>query len=203
MPTIDDVSIINSNTAEAREVDSGLEKTLCSESLCESKTLDVYRRTILKGRAFQPEAEGQYHLLYVMETSVGSNIDYNNETFPAEEGAGVLLVPGESASFNASSSDIELLHMITPTPPPAIDEGLPSGPGYWFDRNNLRILSDASGGRVRRFCAESTVRLLDGSRLTPTTPFRPVKCIIMKVGRLPIINMSEPIITQMELHTVI
>jgi len=26
----------------------------------------------------------------------------------------------------------------------------------------------ASGGRVRRFCAESTVRLLDGSRLTPT-----------------------------------
>ena len=30
------------------------------------------------------------------------------------------------------------------------------------------MLSDASGGRVRRFCAESSVRLLDGSRLTPT-----------------------------------
>ena len=27
---------------------------------------------------------------------------------------------------------------------------------------------DASGGRVRRFCAESTVRLPDGTRLTPT-----------------------------------
>ena len=29
-------------------------------------------------------------------------------------------------------------------------------------------LPDASGGRGRRFCAESSVRLLDGSRLTPT-----------------------------------
>jgi len=29
-------------------------------------------------------------------------------------------------------------------------------------------LTDASGGRIRRFCAESSVRLRDGSRLTPT-----------------------------------
>ena len=45
---------------------------------------------------------------------------------------------------------------------------MPGGPGYFFNRKTLRPLSDASGGRVRRFCAESTVRLLDGSRLTPT-----------------------------------
>ena len=41
-------------------------------------------------------------------------------------------------------------------------------PGYFFNREKLRALSDASGGRVRRFCAESSVRLLDGNRLTPT-----------------------------------
>ena len=45
---------------------------------------------------------------------------------------------------------------------------MPGGPGYFFDRKTLRPLTDASGGRVRRFCVESTVRLLDGSRLTPT-----------------------------------
>ncbi len=168
MPTIDDVSIINSNTAEAKTVDSGLERVLCSESLCESKTLNVYRRTISKGRTFEPEAVNEYHLLYIMETSTEGFISYNGETHPAEEGAGVLLAPGETAKFEVSGSDLELLHMVTPAPPDAIEEGLSGGPGYSFDRKKLRVLSDASGGRVRRFCAESTVRLLDGSRLTPT-----------------------------------
>jgi mannose-6-phosphate isomerase-like protein (cupin superfamily) len=80
----------------------------------------------------------------------------------------VLLAPGESASVEASGSDLQLLHMVTPKPPAAVEAGLPGGPGYFFNRKTLRALSDASGGRVRRFCAESTVRLLDGKRLTPT-----------------------------------
>ena len=80
----------------------------------------------------------------------------------------MLLVPGETARFEASGGKLELLHMVTPKPPAAVEGGLPGGPGYFFNRNTLRPLSDASGGRVRRFCAESTVRLLDGERLTPT-----------------------------------
>jgi mannose-6-phosphate isomerase-like protein (cupin superfamily) len=58
--------------------------------------------------------------------------------------------------------------MVTPKPPAAVEGKLPGGPGYFFNRQTLRPLSDASGGRVRRFCAESTVRFLDGRRLTPT-----------------------------------
>ena len=58
--------------------------------------------------------------------------------------------------------------MVTSKPPAAVEAGLPGGPGYFFDHKTLRPLSDASGGRVRRFCAESTVRLVDGSRLTKT-----------------------------------
>ena len=95
-------------------------------------------------------------------------ISFKDAQHATEEGAGVLLVPGESARFEASGSDLELLHMVAPKPPAAVEEGLPGGPGYFFNRQTLRPLSDASGGRVRRFCAESTVRLLDGSRLTPT-----------------------------------
>ena len=80
----------------------------------------------------------------------------------------MLLVPGETARFEASGGKLELLHMVTPKPPAAVEGGLPGGPGYFFNRQTLRPLSDASGGRVRRFCAEFTVRLLDGERLTPT-----------------------------------
>ena len=58
--------------------------------------------------------------------------------------------------------------MVTSKPPAAVEAGLPGGPGYFFDHKTLRPLSDASGGRVRRFCAEFTVRLVDGSRLTKT-----------------------------------
>jgi hypothetical protein len=58
--------------------------------------------------------------------------------------------------------------MVTPKPPATVEGGLPGGPGYFFNRKTLRPLSDASGGRVRRFCAESTVRLLNGRRLTLT-----------------------------------
>ena len=168
MATISDVSIINSNTAEAKPVEAGFERTICGENLCGSKTLTVYRRTVLEGRRFTTQARDDYHLVYVMETSKKGLINFNNETHPTEEGAGVLLAPGELARFEASGSDLELLHMVVPKPPAAVEDGLPGGPGYFFNRKTLRALSDASGGRVRRFCAESNVRLLDGSRLPPT-----------------------------------
>jgi len=168
METLSDVSIINTNTAEAKPVDSGLERTICSESLCGSKTLNVYRRTVLDGRQFAAEAGDDYNLVYVMGGSTEGSIIFNGESHVAEEGAGVLLVPGEAAEFTASGSDLELLHMVTPTPPAAIEDGMSGGPGYFFNRETLRVLTDASGGRVRRFCAESSVRLLDGSRLTST-----------------------------------
>ncbi len=168
MATIDDVSIVDSNTVESRAVESGLERTICSRSLCGSKTLTVYRRTVSEGRRFEPRADDDYHLVYVMATPKDGLIGFNGESHAAEEGAGVLLAPGESARFEASGSDMELLHMVTPRPPAAVEGELSGGPGYFFNRRTLRALSDASGGRVRRFCAESTVRLLDGSRLTPT-----------------------------------
>jgi quercetin dioxygenase-like cupin family protein len=168
MATISDVSIIDSNTAEARPVDSGLERTICSASLCGSKNLTVYRRTIKAGRSFGVDSGENYQLVYVMAGADDGRIQYNNESHTAEEGAGVLLVPGESARFDAKGSDLELLHMVTPKPPAAVEAGLPGGPGYFFNRQSLRALSDASGGRVRRFCAESSVRLRDGSRLTST-----------------------------------
>jgi mannose-6-phosphate isomerase-like protein (cupin superfamily) len=168
MATISDVSIIDSNTAAAIPVKSGLERTICSPSLCDSKNLTVYRRTILKGRQFAVDAGKDYHLVYVMRGSADGLVNFKNKAHTAEEGAGVLLAPGESARFDAAGSDLELLHMVTPKPPAAVESGLPGGPGYFFNRQTLRVLTDASGGRVRRFCAESSVRLLDGSRLTST-----------------------------------
>ncbi len=168
MATISDVSIIDSNTAEAKPVASGLERTICSPEVCGSKNLIVYRRTILEGRQFDVDAGDSYHIVYVMGGTSTGSVTFNGESHVSEEGAGVLLVPGESASFDAAGGDLELLHMITPKPPAAVEGDLPGGPGYFFNRDTLRPLSDASGGRVRRFCAESSVRLLDGSRLTPT-----------------------------------
>jgi mannose-6-phosphate isomerase-like protein (cupin superfamily) len=168
MATISDVSIINWNKTDAKPVESGLERTICSKDLCGSKTLDVYHRTVSKGRRLEVKAGNDYHLVYVIEAPNGGSISFNGKSHAADAGAGVLLAPGESAQVEASGSDLQLLHMVTPKPPAAVEEGLSGGPGYFFDRKTLRALSDASGGRVRRFCAESTVRLLDGSRLTPT-----------------------------------
>lgn len=168
MATISDVSIIDSNTAEAVPVESGLERTICSASLCGSKNLTVYRRTLKQGKQFAVNAGDEYQLVYVMQGSDDGRVTFNGESHTADEGAGVLLVPGESAQFDAAGSNLELLHMVTPKPPAAVEDGLSGGPGYFFNRQTLRALSDASGGRVRRFCAESSVRLLDGSRLTST-----------------------------------
>lgn len=167
MATISDLSIIDSNTAEARQVDSGLERTLCSPALCGSNNLTVYRRTISQGKAFELEAGNAYHLVYVMAPAKGT-VHYETRAHEAEEGAGVLLPPGDAARFEASGSDLDFLHMVVPKPPAAVEAGLPGGPGYFFNRKSLRALSDASGGRVRRFCAESSVRLKDGTRLTST-----------------------------------
>jgi len=167
MATISDLSIIDSNIAEARQVESGLERTLCSPALCGSKNLTVYRRMISQGRPFEIKAGNDYHLVYIMTPGKGT-VQYGNKAYDAEEGAGVLLRPGDAARFEASGFDLDLLHMVVPKPPAAVEAGLPGGPGYFFNRKSLRALSDASGGRVRRFCAESSVRLEDGSRLTST-----------------------------------
>ncbi len=168
MATIGDISIIDSNTAAAKPVASGLERVICSPDLCDSKNLTVYRRTILDGRSLDVQAGGDYHLLYIMNTPKSGTVTYKGMKHAAEEGAGALLVPGDSAKLEVSGSNMDVLHMIVPKPPAAVEDGLPGGPGYFFNRASLRALSDASGGRVRRFCAESSVRLTDGSRLTST-----------------------------------
>jgi mannose-6-phosphate isomerase-like protein (cupin superfamily) len=168
MPSIKDISIIDSNTAEAKRVESGLERTICSPSLCGSKNLIVYRRTVQKSRQLTVDAGKSYHIVYVMRGSASGRVQFKNESHAAEDGAGVLLVPGETARFDAAGADLELLHTVTPKPPAAVEGELPGGPGYFFNRKTLRALTDASGGRVRRFCAESSVRLPDGSRLTST-----------------------------------
>lgn len=168
MATMSDVSIINWNRTEAKPVASGLERTICSQSLCGSKYLTVHHRTVSQGRKLEVQAGNDYHLVYVIEAPKAGVINFNGKSHAAEPGAGVLLVPGESAQVEASGADLQLLHMVTPKPPAAVEQGLPGGPGYFFNRTTLRPLTDASGGRVRRFCVESTVRLLDGKRLTPT-----------------------------------
>jgi quercetin dioxygenase-like cupin family protein len=168
MPSIKDLSIVNSNTAQAKKVDHGLLRTLCSPELCDSKNLTVYKRTVQKGKKYDLKAGNDYHLVYVMNAPSKATVSYKGKAHAAEEGAGALLVPGDNAQFDAAGSDLDLLHMVVPKPPAAVEDGLPGGPGYFFTRKTLRGLSDASGGRVRRFCAESSVRLTDGSRLTST-----------------------------------
>ena len=168
MASIRDIHIIDSNTATATPVPSGLKRKLCSPGLCGSDTLTVYRRTVTPGQEFDVEAGDFYHVLYVINDPVSCFIVYGGRTHRARQGAGVLLAPHESARVDASGTGVDLLHMVVPMPPTAVEDGLPGGPGYFFSRDTLRMLSDASGGRIRRFCAESSVRLPDGSRLTPT-----------------------------------
>src|SRR5262245_39101473 len=114
MPTISDVSIINWNRTEAKPVASGLERTICSKSLCGSKTLDVHHRTVSQGRRLEVQSGDGFCLVYVIEAPKGGVISFNGKSHAAEDGAGVLLAPGESASVEASGSDLQLLHMVTP-----------------------------------------------------------------------------------------
>src|SRR5262245_27240462 len=132
MATISDVSIINWNKAEAKPVASGVERTICSRGLCGSKTLTVHQRTVQEGRQFDVQAGDDYHLVYVIEAPKQGAISFNGKSHAAEDGAGVLLAPGESARFEASGSKLQVLHMVTPKPPGAVEAGLPGGEGYLF-----------------------------------------------------------------------
>lgn len=168
MASIKDISIIDSNVMEATPVSYGFKRLLCGPDIG-SKTLSVYRLTILPDQKFELRAGDDYHLIYVIEQPAGGLLRYKGEEHDAQSGGGILLVPGESAELEtASRTEMDVLHMVVPAPPAAVEDGLPGGPGYYFDRDTLRVLKDASGVRVRRFCAESSVRLSDGSRLTPT-----------------------------------
>ena len=168
MAGIRDITIVDSNARESKRSDSETIKILCSPDFCGSTNLTVYRRTVDADRGIDVQAGDEYHLVYVIDAPGKGIVHFNNAPHTMEEGAGVLLVPGEAARFEAGASPAELLQLVVPKPPAAVDAGLPGGPGYFFNRKTLRALTDASGGRVRRFCAESSVRLKDGRRLTPT-----------------------------------
>jgi hypothetical protein len=107
MATISDVSIINWNTAEAKPVASGFERTICSQGLCGSKTLTVYQRTVLEGHHFDVQAGDDYHLVCVIEALKEGVISFNGTSHAAEEGGGVLLAPGKLARFEARGSKLE------------------------------------------------------------------------------------------------
>src|SRR5262249_33680243 len=173
MASISDLTIINSNTAEARRVESGTEVTLCSSGYCGSRNLTVYKRTIFASRTLDVPAANDYHLVYVIASPAKGIIRFNKQLHDAEEGAGVLLGPSESARFEASGSNLELLHMIVPKPPAAVEAGLPGGPGYFFNRQTLRALSDASGGRSRPLLPRCPRRPRDGGRTTPPQSRQP------------------------------
>ncbi|MDP9083196.1 MAG: cupin domain-containing protein [Pseudomonadota bacterium] len=168
MAKIDELSIVTPQSSKAEPVASGTQTTICDSNLCGSNNLTVYRRTVVRGHEFGLQAANDYHLLYVTRTPAKNTIVFGAQAHEAEQGAGVLLVPGEKAEFNASAGDLEMLHIVVPKPPAAIEDGLPGGPGYFFNRRTLRALSDASGGRIRRFCAESSIRRRDGQRITQT-----------------------------------
>ena len=108
-------------------------RTLCSPELCDSKNLTVYKRTVQKGKQYDLKAGKDYHLVYVMNTPAKATVTYKGASHAAEEGAGVLLVPGERRSSTAAGADLELLHMVVPKPPAAVEDGLPGGPGYFFN----------------------------------------------------------------------
>src|SRR5258707_13351780 len=101
MPKISDVSIINWNTTEAKPVPYGLERTICSEGLCGSKTLTVYQRTVLEGRQFDVNSRDDYNLVYVVEAPKSGIIIFNGKPHAAEHGARVLLAPDASARVGA------------------------------------------------------------------------------------------------------
>ncbi len=152
MPSIKDISIVDSNTAKAKKVEHGLERTLCSPELCDSKNLTVYKRTVEKGKQFALDAGKDYHLVYAMNTPAkGERPVQEAEAMRPKRAPAFCSSPGESATFDAAGADLDLLHMVVPKPPAAVEDGLPGGPGYFFNRKTLRGLSDASGGRVRRF----------------------------------------------------
>jgi mannose-6-phosphate isomerase-like protein (cupin superfamily) len=168
MASISDISIIGPDDGTVQSTENGTERLICGLQLCGSKHLTAYYRTIGKRGPWSVGADGNYHLLYVIEKADGGVITVRGARHEASAGAGALLAPGETATFETPAGELNLLQLVVPPPPSAVEAGLPGGPGYFFDRSTLRALADASGGRVRRFCAESSVRLSDGHRLTPT-----------------------------------
>lgn len=172
MAGIEQLSIISPGVTSDRPVESGSERIICDTGLCGSNGLTVYRRVILPGRQLDLRATGDYHLAYIVQSGRSGTVRFMHAVHAAEQGAGVLLAPGETAIFDAGADPLELLHMVAPKPPAAVENGLPGGPGYFFNRRSLRALTDASGGRIRRFCAESSIRRRDDQRLTQTNAFQ-------------------------------
>ncbi len=158
MPSLYDIFIINSYRTNETPEPYGASRVLSNEALCGSETLDVFHRTVTPGATLPVEAAEAYHALYIMASSGDGRIIFEDDSLPASPGARELLTPGEAAAFEAVESALDILHMVTPNPPPEIENGLPGGSGYLFSRDTLRSLTDASGGRRRRFCAESSIR---------------------------------------------
>ena len=91
MPGIRDITIVDSNTCEAKPSESGTVKVLCSPDSCGSTNLTVFRRHVASGRQLALQAGSDYHLVYVISAAAKGTVRFKGETHEAEDGAGVLL----------------------------------------------------------------------------------------------------------------
>jgi len=116
----------------------------------------IYEIELLGPVDFKAGSRG--HLLYVIEGSAGE-FTFKGGRFPAHQGAGLYLEPGEEARISADSGRLLLLHLHVPkqTRKPA---GI--GPqGYYFDEAKLQALISAGKTRVRSFWVNKETGLSD------------------------------------------
>ena len=131
MATISDVSIIDSNTAKAKPVESGLERTICSPAMCGSKNLTVYRRRLSPaGSSRSTQATTTTSFTSCKASRAAAFVSRASPTPPRT--ARACCSHRANRLDSKRRVDLELLHMITPKPPSAVEAGLPGGPGLFL-----------------------------------------------------------------------
>ena len=185
MPSIKDLTIVNSNTAAGEESRARLgahavqPRALRLEESDGLQTHDSERQAV--------RAQGRQGLSPRLRDELageGHACSSRTQSHAAEEGAGVLLVPGESARFDAAGGDLDLAAHGRAEAAGGGRGRVARRPGYFFNRKTLRGLSDASGGRVRRFLRgveRAACRTAAGSRRR--TRSKRARCTTTKAAR--------------------
>jgi quercetin dioxygenase-like cupin family protein len=142
------INVINTNTRQRVATPAGTTREIITANDDGAKDLRASIHEVEPNRSMEISSGNKSHLVYVIEGS-GGQFSFKGENYPAKNGTGVYLEPGDKAAVSAGATKLVLIHLNVPKHTSKPITGAANS--YYFDQDKLQALVDAGKIRIRTF----------------------------------------------------
>src|SRR5215470_9306841 len=107
------INVINTNARQRVATPAGTTREIITANDDGAKDLRASLHDVEPNRSMEISSGNRSHLVYVIEGS-GGQFSFKGENYPAKQGTGVYLEPGDKTSVSAGATKLILIHLDVP-----------------------------------------------------------------------------------------